>query len=144
MKHYLAYGSNLNKEQMQSRCPDAIPVTSGLLIGYELAFRRGVLTIEPKQGGAVPFGIWEISPRDESWLDRYEGFPRFYRKEQINVVGRDGGEYDCMVYIMEMDCPIQCPSDFYFYTVMRGYTDFALEKKYLINAYSKAKWGDEE
>ena len=26
MKLYLAYGSNLNKEQMAYRCPDAVPV----------------------------------------------------------------------------------------------------------------------
>ena len=31
MKYYLAYGSNLNKEQMQKRCPGAVPVTAEIL-----------------------------------------------------------------------------------------------------------------
>ena len=59
MKYYLAYGSNLNKEQMAYRCPGAIPVGTMMLEGYELLFRApGVLTIEENAEGKVPIGIW--------------------------------------------------------------------------------------
>ena len=50
MKYYLAYGSNLNKEQMQKRCPGAVPVGTMTLKGFELKF-KGPLTIEKKNGG---------------------------------------------------------------------------------------------
>ena len=33
MKLYVAYGSNLNKEQMSHRCPDAKPVYTGFASG---------------------------------------------------------------------------------------------------------------
>ena len=44
-KEYFAYGSNLNFEQMAYRCPEATVVGTAKLDGYELAFRRGYLTI---------------------------------------------------------------------------------------------------
>ena len=56
MKYYLAYGSNLNKEQMQMRCPGAVPIGTMLLKGFELQF-KGPLTIKKKNGGRVPIGI---------------------------------------------------------------------------------------
>ena len=36
MKYYLAYGSNLNKKQMQMRCPGAKCIGTMVLKGYEL------------------------------------------------------------------------------------------------------------
>ena len=85
MKYYLAYGSNLNKYQMNFRCPDAVPAGSCVLNNWELVFRRGVLTIEPCPGGIVPLGIWKISENDEKSLDRYEGFPSFYYKKTLRL-----------------------------------------------------------
>ena len=52
-KEYFAYGSNLNFEQMAYRCPEATAVGTARLDGYELAFRRGYLTILPKEGATV-------------------------------------------------------------------------------------------
>ena len=51
-KEYFAYGSNLNFEQMAYRCPEATAVGIAKLDGYELAFRRGSLTILPKRAQA--------------------------------------------------------------------------------------------
>ena len=44
-KEYFAYGSNLNFDQMAYRCPEATVVGTAKLDGYELAFRRGYLTV---------------------------------------------------------------------------------------------------
>ena len=38
-KLYVAYGSNLNKEQMRYRCPTAKFVGTGIIEGYELQFK---------------------------------------------------------------------------------------------------------
>ena len=38
-RYYLAYGSNLNRKQMQMRCPGAKPIGTALLEGYELLFK---------------------------------------------------------------------------------------------------------
>ena len=52
-KEYFAYGSNLNFDQMAYRCPESTVVGTAKLDGYELAFRRGYLTILPKKGASV-------------------------------------------------------------------------------------------
>ena len=83
-KLYLAYGSNINLEQMAFRCPDSKVVTTGTISDYELQFRQ-VATIEPKEGSEVPVLIWELGGQDELSLDRYEGFPNLYRKEDVEV-----------------------------------------------------------
>ena len=133
MKHYLAYGSNLNREQMAFRCPDATPVGSAEIQDWQLAFRRGYLTIEPAEGSAVPVGIWEISEQDEKSLDRYEGFPRFYRKEYI-----EAGGLPCLVYIMNDGYPVEKPRPEYLLTVAKGYSDFGMEMTPLMEAYDRA------
>ena len=38
-KLYVAYGSNLNREQMRYRCPTAKFVGTGIIEGYELQFK---------------------------------------------------------------------------------------------------------
>lgn len=133
MKYYLAYGSNLNMEQMSRRCPGALPVGAAVIKDYELVFRRGYLTIEPKKGSSVPVGIWKISAENEKALDRYEGFPKFYIKKEFDIG---------MAYIMVDGHPIQAPSDGYFTTVYHGYKEFGLDPDPLIRAYEKAKWPD--
>ena len=67
-KEYFAYGSNLNFEQMAYRCPEATVVGTAKLDGYELAFRRGYLTILPKEGASVEGLIWSVTDHDESQL----------------------------------------------------------------------------
>ena len=74
-KEYFAYGSNLNFEQMAYRCPEATLVGTAKLDGYELAFRRGYLTVLPKEGASVEGLIWSVTDHDESQLDCYEGYP---------------------------------------------------------------------
>ena len=46
---YFAYGSNINLEQMEHRCPDAQLVGPVTLQNYELQFRgSGFATVSPK------------------------------------------------------------------------------------------------
>ena len=99
-KEYFAYGSNLNFEQMAYRCPEATVVGIAKLDGYELAFRRGYLTILPKEGASVEGLIWSVTDHDESQLDCYEGYPTFYDKETMTVTDADGTPHEIMVYTM--------------------------------------------
>ena len=73
---YIAYGSNINLEQMANRCPNSNVIGKEMLKGYELEF-RGVATIVPKENAEVPVLIWVIDGRDEHSLDKYEGFPNY-------------------------------------------------------------------
>ena len=80
-KYYLAYGSNLNVEQMKHRCPDAKPIGTAWISGYQLLFKGSktgsYLTIEKAEKSKVPVAVWEVSESDERRLDLYEGATRF-------------------------------------------------------------------
>lgn len=129
-KYYIAYGSNLNKKQMLYRCPTANAVGNGYVKDYELIFRV-YATNEKAIGKRVPIALWEIDDECEARLDRYEGYPRLYRKEIIKVV-IDGKTYDAMVYIMNEETrDYQTPSIEYYNVVLHGYRDMGLQCKYL-------------
>ena len=140
MKYYLAYGSNLNKEQMAYRCPGAIPVGTAMLEGYELLFKGsavGVLTIEKKKGGKVPIGIWKVDEQHEKALDRYEGYPRVYYKKEVEISkGRKA-----FVYIMNEGRQLCGTSLNYYDICRRGYKDFGLDEKYLKEALKRSTEG---
>ena len=143
-KEYFAYGSNLNFEQMAYRCPEATAVGTARLDGYELAFRRGYLTILPKEGATVEGLIWSITDHDESQLDCYEGYPNFYYKQNIKLTckGIRTGKrrtITAFAYIMHEERPIGIPSEFYLRTCLDGYKAFMFDKRVLINAYNKCR-----
>jgi len=123
---YVAYGSNLNITQMAYRCPTAKVVGVSMIKDYRLLFRGArtgaVATIEPFQGGRVPVLIWEITPADEAALDRYEGWPSFYRKEMLKVQ-LNGKVVKTMVYIMNEGRPLGQPSCHYYSIIVDGYKD---------------------
>ena len=122
-KLYIAYGSNLNIGQMEHRCPYAVPLGTAALTDYRLMFRgsnSAVATVEPMKGASVPVLIWEITPRCEEALDRYEGWPRLYCKETVTVEF-DGKPVEAMVYIMNEVCPYGLPGERYLNSIKEGY-----------------------
>lgn len=144
-KYYIAYGSNLNKEQMKYRCPTAKPLGRGYLKDYRLLFKGSktgaYLTIEKAEGEIVPVGIWEINEMDEQHLDWYEGYPMFYFKQNMKVDLYDNNDkyiakLDAMVYIMQTDRHIAIPSQRYVQVCEKGYQDFGLNTKTLEQAYT--------
>lgn len=143
---YVAYGSNLNLEQMEWRCPYAKALGTGELRGYRLLFRGGdgcsVATVEPKKNGIVPVLLWDITQRDEEALDRYEGWPNLYRKETVTA-HHDGKPVKAMVYIMNSGRPLGLPSEVYLNTITEGYLSAGFDKKTLEQAV-KASAGRRE
>ena len=139
----VAYGSNLNLDQMASRCPTAKIFGKGILKGYRLLFKGRVdgayCTIEKKRGGKVPVVIWELEPEDEKALDFYEGYPRFYEKEDVKVTLEDGSFIMAMVYIMTdkvLDrIHLNLPSRSYLEIVKVGYQAAGFNEKILEDAF---------
>lgn len=139
---YIAYGSNLNLEQMSRRCPTAKLVGTGVVEGYELKFKGrpngAFATIDEQEGGAVPVAVWELQPLDEVALNRYEGFPTHYFKRNIPVK-MGGQELTGMVYIMNQQAQANRPSAFYLNTVEQGYMDCHLDTDVLFTALDRTK-----
>lgn len=138
---YMAYGSNLNLEQMGVRCPGAEVLGPALLEGYGLLFRGvdggAVATVEPKEGGSVPVLLWTISPEDERALDRYEGWPRLYRKETLRV-SFGGKRTRVMAYIMNDGYPPALPGRNYLQTISEGYESAGFDVRTLLAAVQRS------
>lgn len=136
-KLYVAYGSNLNKEQMARRCPTAKIYGTGFLNNWELIYRGSktgaYATIRRKKGSKVPVAVWKIEALDEQSLDIYEGYPRFYLKRNI-MVSLPAGLKKAMVYIMDPMRLPSAPSPHYIDTIYKGYTDFGLDYQYLMDS----------
>lgn len=111
---YLAYGSNMHQQQMEQRCPWARKLGTMDLPGYRLEFRR-VATLVPDANSVAPIMLWEITPQDELALDRYEGFPRLYRKEYIEITF-EGKPVEAMMYLM--NCGNISEPDLYYYSII--------------------------
>lgn len=136
-KLYVAYGSNLHLGQMRYRCPDAKVYGTGVLKNYSLTFwgnwnRNGVANVLPGADTDVPVAVWEVSASDEKNLDVYEGFPRLYRKEDVEVLMDDGTIVTGMVYVMnERGMRQVLPSNSYFETIATGYRSFGFDLSFL-------------
>lgn len=128
---YIAYGSNINLQQMAYRCSHSRVAGTSEIKDFELEF-RGVATIVPKKGASVPVLIWELDDRDLPALNRYEGYPRLYRQEKM-FFELDGKEVEGMAYLMNRG-EIAPPSRQYYNTILQGYRENSLDKSYLQTA----------
>ena len=149
-RYYIAYGSNLNISQMRMRCPGARIIGTSVVEGYRLLFKGSktgsYLTIEPWEGGRVPVAVWEVTAAHERSLDRYEGYPVFYYKAdmELAVTLAGTGEVKTLpgfVYMMYADRPLGTPSNSYFVTCAQGYRSFGFDPCILLDAYTNSKEG---
>lgn len=147
-RYYLAYGSNLNVTQMRFRCPTARVVGTAVIEDYELLFKGSksgsYLTIEPKEGAKVPVAVWSVEEEDEAALDRYEGFPTFYYKKEMQIVvtgikSKKERLRDAFVYIMHEDRQLGIPTWNYVQTCITGYNTFKFDQSLLMKAIRKSR-----
>jgi len=82
--------------------------------------------------------VWELEPEDEKALDFYEGYPRFYEKEDVKVILEDGTSITAMVYIMTdkiLDrIHLNLPSRSYLETVREGYRAAGFDESFIEDA----------
>ena len=147
-KIYIAYGSNMDEEQMRYRCPDAKLIGTGILAGWRLMFKGSktgaYATIEKEKGLIVPVLFWRISEADEARLDRYEGFPTFYYKRTIQAVKLDAQGSPCgrtrgMAYVMHEDRKHGIPSHNYLDVLYSAYRRFGFDTGILDGAYEYSR-----
>ena len=144
-KLYFAYGSNIDLNQMRHRCPDARVMDKVILPDYELLFRgyagSGLATIKPKKGGTVHGLLWKITSLCERSLDQYEGFPRLYDKQNVEVRDSQGRSVPVMVYVMVEGQYLRpaTPSHFYYQGIRDGYRQNGLPEEALGEALEQAR-----
>lgn len=134
---YIAYGSNMDTDQMEYRCPTAELLGVSKMDGWQLLFKGSqtgaYATVEKAEGSKVPVLVWRIGPMDEMRLDRYEGFPHFYYKKTVTVL-LNGKSVKAMVYIMHENRPCGAPSYQYYKVLEDAYLKFGFDMDILEKA----------
>ena len=133
---YVAYGSNMNLEQMDYRCPNSYVVCNGKLKGWKLVFNIHADVIKTgNKNDFVPVVVWNIADTDWHRLDMYEGYPSYYVKEIVNVILDNGDIEKAIVYVMADNGKGIChPSKNYFDCIKKGYIDNGININYLYEA----------
>ena len=166
----IAYGSNLSEKRMKERCPSASFYGISVIHGYRMLFKHSLTgayaTIEQDANCQVPVVIYRVTAEDEARLDRFEGYPTYYRKQEflLPVWAKNGMKRKrragCIAYIMRENRILGEPAEEYFSLLDHGYSrwgfDFgilfkALEdsigraeaKRWLNSYYSETQTGDE-
>lgn len=137
----------MNIELMAWRCPTAHRIGTSEINGYKLVFRgwagHAYATIEQDADSKVPVVLWEIETADELALDKYEGFPLLYHKENFKVKTNRNKTVTGMAYIMN-GYELNLPSEDYFQTILDGYTDNGIDTEPLFAAMYDSKKGEDE
>lgn len=135
---YVAYGSNLNMQQMSYRCPGATVAFTGYLMNWKLLYRGSrtgsYATVKRCRGNKVPVAVWNIDVKNEEALDLYEGYPRFYKKRNVFVHLMDGSRKKAMIYLLPDSAAIGKPTPHYVQTVLQGYKDMGFDLRYLYDS----------
>lgn len=122
---YFAYGSNLLRERLISRCPKVRYAGRGSLVDHQLVFDKvssdgsGKCAFKPALSHSVYGVLWSISSDELSALDRLEGLGRGYERLEVRVSQLDS-ECDALTYrATERRQGLQ-PYDWYLALVIAG------------------------
>ena len=135
--YYFAYGSNMNHEQMKSRCPTASFLGRGKLKGYKFVYdgysvtRDGAVANVIKANGYVTEGaLFEVDDACIKNLDHYEGSPKSYQRKVVLVEDDTGKSYHAFIYLREPQ-KLGQPSDEYRNVILKGARECGLSEEYI-------------
>jgi gamma-glutamylcyclotransferase (GGCT)/AIG2-like uncharacterized protein YtfP len=97
---YFAYGSNMSRGPMRTRCPTAEETGIAILRGYRfVVMASGYASVVPATGEDVYGLLWRIFPQDLAALDDYEDVAGgLYRQAMLPIL-QDGKSTDALVYL---------------------------------------------
>ena len=99
MPLYFAYGSNMDRAAMATRCPRSRPIGLARLERHRLSvMREGFLTVVRSPHGAVHGVLWDLAFADVPALDRYEGLATGLYAKAVQPVVAGGGPKRALVY----------------------------------------------
>jgi len=134
--YYFAYGSNMDWQQMQRRCPSARFVCIGRLPDYRFAIARhsrlrncGTANIIADPCSEVWGIVYDINAEDLAKLDSFEDG---YRREHVVVSAqRNGhGALEVLVYIAPLEENAPLPNRQYRQHLLDGAVHWRLPKAY--------------
>jgi gamma-glutamylcyclotransferase (GGCT)/AIG2-like uncharacterized protein YtfP len=99
---YFAYGSNMCRDGMRQRCPQAHPLGVATLRDHAfMIMANGFASVLPAPGKIVRGALWRIGPRDLVALDAYENVAGGLYRRVTMPVEHDGAQKPALVYLGE-------------------------------------------
>jgi gamma-glutamylcyclotransferase (GGCT)/AIG2-like uncharacterized protein YtfP len=135
--YYFAYGSNMNWQQMQRRCPSSRFVCAARLAGYRLGITRhsrlrdcGTANVFPAEGGEVWGIVYDVSDTDLITLD---GFEDGYRRERLPVfaLGGESEPLEALIYVAEIESDVPPSNAEYKRLIIEGAKHWSLPAAYI-------------
>lgn len=131
MRHYFAYGSNMDRAHMAKLCPKAEPLGLATLKDHRFFVAHGGYgSIAPKRDTDVHGVLWRISARDLVALDGYEAIGDGLYQHAMMPVHHDGKLLRVLVYLANDARPAR-PSVQYRDTVLKAARDWSLPDEYV-------------
>ena len=138
MPLYFAYGSNLDVQQMQHRCAEAVRlIAPGCLRGYTLVFNAyssswggGVADVVIAPQREVWGLVYDVSPAGLEHLDVYEGYPHLYTRFQGAIETAQGMLSEVWIYTVVNKQAFIPPSQAYLVILQRAARDFGFPEVY--------------
>jgi gamma-glutamylcyclotransferase (GGCT)/AIG2-like uncharacterized protein YtfP len=135
---YFAYGSNMCTRRLRQRAPSAVPLATGCVSGYTLAFDKvstdgsGKCNIvaNGKDENRVYGVLYDVASAEASALDKAEGLGAGYFKTVIAVM-TEAGERMAETYIADRTSSRLTPYDWYKDLVVRGALEHGLPAAYV-------------
>ncbi len=142
MELYFAYGSNLDAEQVTSRCGNSghvRQVSIGYLPNHKLAFTQyykdwggGVADVVKSPNDSVWGILYELSRECLELLDKYEGYPNDYTRTKQTIIALDRRAHPAWVYsVLRKDGDFIAPSQKYIDIIKRTAEESGFPKDYL-------------
>jgi gamma-glutamylcyclotransferase (GGCT)/AIG2-like uncharacterized protein YtfP len=130
---YFAYGSNLWRQQMISRCPEHRVIGVGSIPGWRwIITTRGYASIVKSESDHVFGTVYDLSAVDLQNLDRFEGVTQGNYYKELITVFLEGLDLSCMVYIDPITEEGQ-PKLEYITRINNGILDAGLPNDYVIH-----------
>lgn len=144
--HLFAYGSNLDRDQMDERCPSARIAGPAVLPGHRLVFNRyspawrgGVADVVPDSSSEVWGLVWRIDPGEIGTLDRFEVVPRGYVRRVLTVRSRAGASLRAWTYQVTKKSEHVPPSARYLAIILRACEDHRFPASYRLGVEAAAR-----
>lgn len=134
---YFAYGSNMNRAQMQAQSGRILEEYPAQLPNYELRFNKKVrggtaaANVQPAQGKTVHGVVYRIEEGAFRALDRFEGAPEHYRRIEVRVNPEGAQPVSAQVYIATKVEKGLRPATHYLQALLKGAGEHGLPAAYI-------------
>jgi hypothetical protein len=99
MPLYFAYGANMDRAAMATRCPRSTPLGPAILARHRLAvMREGWLTAVRDAHARTHGVLWDLALADAPALDRFEGLAEGLYVKAVQPVIAAGGAKRALIF----------------------------------------------